>query len=90
MKNYLRIYLITAAISLILSIIISGASSFYEIGFGFGTLNLIFGALMLFAGLIMVLAGSKESGKATLAAGGLILLTGGIFCSIFPWEMNFR
>lgn len=90
MKNYLRIYLITAAASLFLSALITGAKSIDEVGMGFGTLNLIFGVLLLFVGLIMVLAGSKESGKATLAAGGLILLTGGIFCSIFPLEMNFR
>lgn len=90
MKNYLRIYLITAATSLALSVMISGASSFYDIGMGFGTLNLIFGVLLLFAGVIMLLAGSKESGKATLAAGGLILLTGGIFCSVFPLSLNFR
>jgi protein-S-isoprenylcysteine O-methyltransferase Ste14 len=88
MKKYLNIYLIVIGINLMLSIVFSFGKFGYDTGFSFGTLNLIVGVLMLVIGLIMLIAGSKENGKMVLAASGLILLTGGVFCTIFPFRLN--
>jgi hypothetical protein len=88
MKNYLKIYLGFIIVAFIISLLFSQGEIGYGTGFVFGTMNLIVGGLLLFIGLIALFAKDKSIGKNILAAAGLILLTGGIFCSIFPFSMN--
>lgn len=87
MKKFLAIYLITIGVTAIVSLLLAtdDESAF---GFIFGLLNLLAGGAMLFIGIIMLIAGAAENGKHVLIAGGLVLLTGGIACSIYPFTLN--
>lgn len=88
MKNYLKIYMVSIGAIFLFSFVVNQGKFKYDTGFTFGTANLLLAFVMFFIGLIMLLANNKTAGKATIAASGLLLLTGGIFCSIFPFTMN--
>ena len=88
MKKYINIYLICIIGAAILSIILNKGAFSYDTGFAFGVINLLSGGLLFVIAIILLIAGSKEDGKHLMAASGLILLTGGITCSIFPLKLN--
>lgn len=87
MKKFLTIYLITIGVIGVASLLMAGGDV-EGFGFIFGLLNLLAGGAMLFIGIIMLIAGAAENGKQVLIAGGLVLLTGGVACSIFPFTLN--
>lgn len=88
MKRYLNIYLIGVAATFILAVASNGGKFVYDTGFAFGSLNLLLGIALITAGFIASVSGKRETGRALMAAAGLILLTGGITCSIFPIRLN--
>lgn len=88
MKKYLNIYLIGVATTFVVAVVSNGGKFVYDTGFAFGVLNLLLGAGLIVASFIASVSGSRETGRALIAAAGLILLTGGITCSIFPIRLN--
>lgn len=88
MKRYLRIYLIGIVATFVLAIAANDGKFIYDTGFMFGLCNLLLGGLLLLVGVIIFIAGSREMARAMFAAAGLILLTGGVACSFFPFNLG--
>jgi len=65
-----------------------GALNIYDLLTLSGALNLIFSILFFLAALLQFLLRNKEQGKTLLITSGLLLLAGGVTCSVFPFRMN--
>lgn len=88
MKKALRIFLITEAIIIIFCFLANSMKAVYDTGFSIGLLNLIIGVVMLLVAIVLLIAKQKENGMAALIAAGLILLSGIVTCSFFPFRLN--
>lgn len=88
MKKALRIFLITETVIVAFCFLANNMRAVYDTGFTIGLLNLLIGAVMLLVAIVLLLAKQKETGMATLAAAGLILLSGIVTCSFFPFRLN--
>lgn len=88
MKKALRIFLITEAIIIIFCFLANNMKAVYDTGFTIGLLNLIIGAVMLLVAVVLLIAKQKENGMAALTAAGLILLSGIVTCSFFPFRLH--
>jgi len=88
MKKSLNIYLACMSVSFVIGILFDSGRFTAITGFMFGCLNLIIGFFLSIAGIIMLASGSKEKGKIFMQASGMVLLTGGIACSVFPFRLN--
>lgn len=88
MKKALRIFLISEAIIILFCFMVNGMNPVYDTGFTIGLLNLLLGGLMLLVAIVLLIAKQKENGMATLAAAGLVLLSGIVTCSFFPFRLG--
>jgi len=88
MKKSLNIYLACIIVSFVLGLLFDSGRFTSVTGFMFGCLNLIIGFILFIAGIVLLSSGSKEKGKVFMQASGMVFLTGGIACSIFPFRLN--
>lgn len=88
MKKTLRIFLIVELAIMIICFFANNMKAVYDTGFSIGLLNLLTGALLILIAIILLIAKQKDNGMATLAAAGLILLSGVITCSFFPFRLG--
>ncbi|MDX1938438.1 MAG: hypothetical protein SFU21_15060 [Flavihumibacter sp.] len=88
MNKGLKIYAICFGICLMLALLASGGGISTDILTFTGLISLIIGILLLVIALVALLARSNEWAKAFAIAGGLLLLTGTVTCSVFPINMN--
>ena len=71
-------------VSFIIALFSSGAIN-HEFFTIMGLCNLIIGLFSFFVALVMTFF-DRELAKPVFLASGLVLLAGGLTCSIFPWE----
>jgi hypothetical protein len=88
MKKALRIFIISEVIIILFCFMANSMKAVYDTGFTIGLLNLLAGAIMLLVSIVLLIAKQKENGMATLAAAGLILLSGIVTCSFFPFRLG--
>lgn len=88
MKGYMKIYLVSIAFTAIISILSAQPVTLYETGFAFGATNLLLAGLFFIIACLLLLGKAKEEGSNLMIASGLLLLTGGVACSIFPFTHN--
>jgi hypothetical protein len=60
----------------------------HDAGASIGLANSIAGILLLVISVIIFIMQKRELGRSTLLAGGLLLVTGAIACSVFPFKLN--
>jgi len=89
MKKGVYTFLIELAISIIVSVLFNQGMINYDFFTLLGLVNLIMGGLSLFISLILLLI-DKQMAKSFFIATGLLLLVGGLTCSIFPIRLNFK
>ena len=87
MKKAIPIFITEFIISLVFAFAVNNSAIDYNFLTALGLGNLIIGLLSFFISLIIYFV-DNEQGKPWFIASGLILLVGGLTCTIFPFQYN--